>query len=81
MTHLRCTPSMSSVIFLVTAYLARRQFFTARTWLRAFLMASADFSAASAFTTDPFKLPFVLCDRFAARYSSNVSICHRQLML
>ena len=33
-THLLCTPSMSCVIFLVTAYLALRQFFCARALLR-----------------------------------------------
>ena len=74
--HLRCMPSMSSVIFLVTAYLARRQFFTARMWLRAFRAVSAVFCALSPLA--PCSTPFpLLCVRFAARYSSKVSICRR----
>lgn len=78
--HLRCMPSMSSVIFLVTAYLARRQFFTARMWLRAFRTVSAAFCTLSPLA--PCSTPFpLLCVRLAARYSSKVSICRRHQVL
>ena len=41
MPYLRWTPSMSWVIFRVTAYLARRQFRRARALLRCCVLASA----------------------------------------
>ena len=84
--YLRCTPSMSWVIFRVTAYLARRQFRRARALLRCWASASATWPELALrakpwselfeepfvmFTTDTLEaLPLTL---LAAMYSSKVS--------
>ena len=79
--HLRCTPSMSWVIFRVTAYLARRQFRRAlvRLCCRALASALPRLLLRTLLSSDPCPEPFMLTTEAllltfrAARYSSKVS--------